>query len=301
MATTTHLGITLVEQSQAQKEVTVNQAFTRIDALMNTGAKSRTTNTPPGSPASGDMYIVGSSPTGAWAGQPQKIAYFDQVWKFITPSEGINLWVNDEDKNYVYDGTNWTLVVANDLAALEALSTTGLAARTATDTWTTRTITQGTGISVTNGNGVSGNPTIALSAAITNLTDTSISSPTSGESLIYNGSAWQNTQGQTVVFSNIQSGTTYTLVSGDSGKIIRFTNASAITLTLPNSLAVGFNCTVIQAGAGQITFSPAGGANRRNRQSHTKAAGQWAVCNLQVITNSGGNTAEYVLSGDTAA
>ena len=107
MATTTHIGMTLVEQSQAQKEITVNQALTRIDALMNTGAKSRATNTPPGSPASGDVYIVGSSPMGAWAGHAGKIGYFDQTWKFITPNEGAAFWVNDENIFYIFDGTSW--------------------------------------------------------------------------------------------------------------------------------------------------------------------------------------------------
>lgn len=109
MTTTTHLGITLVEQSQAQKEVTVNAALTRIDAVLNNGAKSRTTNTPPGSPAGGDLYIVGSAPTGGWSGQAYQMAYFDQAWKFIAPGEGMTLWVNDESKLYSYDGTSWVV------------------------------------------------------------------------------------------------------------------------------------------------------------------------------------------------
>lgn len=56
-----------------------------------------------------------------------------------------------------------TLALANDLAAVEGLASTGLAARTGADTWTTRTIT-GTAneIDVTNGDGVSGNPTLSL-------------------------------------------------------------------------------------------------------------------------------------------
>jgi hypothetical protein len=59
-----------------------------------------------------------------------------------------------------------TLALANDLAAVEALSATGLAARTASDTWATRAIAvSGTGLSVANGSGVSGNPTVTIDPA----------------------------------------------------------------------------------------------------------------------------------------
>ncbi|WP_425991393.1 beta strand repeat-containing protein [Afipia sp. DC4300-2b1] len=77
---------------------------------------------------------------------------------------------------------NPTLALANDLAALEGLSTNGLIARTATDTATTRTIT-GTAneITITNGDGVSGNPTASLPSALTftgkTVTGGSFSSP----------------------------------------------------------------------------------------------------------------------------
>lgn len=58
---------------------------------------------------------------------------------------------------------NPTFALANDLAALEALASTGIAVRTAADTWTTRSIVQpAAGITVSNADGVAGNPTLAL-------------------------------------------------------------------------------------------------------------------------------------------
>lgn len=62
---------------------------------------------------------------------------------------------------------NPALALANDLAAVEGLSGTGLAVRTATDTWAQRSVASGSGITVTNGDGVSGNPTVAANAAST--------------------------------------------------------------------------------------------------------------------------------------
>jgi hypothetical protein len=63
---------------------------------------------------------------------------------------------------------NPTLGLANDLGALEGLSCNGVAVRSATDTWLYRTV-GGTAneISVANGDGVSGAPTLSLPAALT--------------------------------------------------------------------------------------------------------------------------------------
>lgn len=96
------------------------------------------------------------------------------------------------------------------------------------------------------------------------------------------------------------SGTTHTLSAADNGKVHRFTSGTAVTVTLPNSLPAGFNIVWSQLGAGQLTFTPASGAARRNRYSHTKSSGQYAEGALRVDSNAG-SAADYILSGDTAA
>ena len=61
--------------------------------------------------------------------------------------------------------TTGTLGLTGQALALHNLATNGLIARTGDGTVAGRSVAAGTGISVTNGNGVSGNPTIALNAA----------------------------------------------------------------------------------------------------------------------------------------
>lgn len=65
----------------------------------------------------------------------------------------------------------------------------------------------------------------------------------------------------------------YTLVAADNGKIITMNVASANTLTVPASLDVGFNCTIIQLGAGQTTIT-ASSTTLNSYQGYLKISGQ---------------------------
>ena len=77
--------------------------------------------------------------------------------------------------------------------------------------------------------------------------------------------------------ANITSvSTNYPLTAADNGKIIQSTSAAAITITIPNGLPVGFNCTVVQMGAGQITFA----GTYLNRGNFTKTASQYAIVSI---------------------
>lgn len=68
----------------------------------------------------------------------------------------------------------------------------------------------------------------------------------------------------------------YSITAADNGKILQSTAASAITITIPTGLPTGFNCTVIQMGAGQLTFS----GTYLNRGGFTKSASQYAVVSI---------------------
>lgn len=102
------------------------------------------------------------------------------------------------------------------------------------------------------------------------------------------------------VMTDDVTGTSYTLVAGDLGKRKRTTHAAAVTVTLPNDMAQGFSVLFCQAAAGQITFAPASGATLHNRAGDAKTAAQWSEVSLVVDSNADGNSAAWVLSGDTA-
>lgn len=126
MATTPNLSLSLIEQSQAQKEVTANEAFLAIDAVLNSGAIDKDISTPPVSPQEGDIYIVASGGTNDWDGRDGDIAWFYQSWRFIRPKEGMMIWVSDEDTHYIYDGTAWgTLSISGtDMLGINATADT---------------------------------------------------------------------------------------------------------------------------------------------------------------------------------
>lgn len=92
---------------------------------------------------------------------------------------------------------------------------------------------------------------------------------------------------------NAQTGTTYTVLASDANQVITLTNASPITLTIPNTLAVGTRVDVYQGGAGQITFVGSGGMNVFNALSLTTSRTQYSGVTMVVTA-----TNTTILTGD---
>jgi hypothetical protein len=110
-------------------------------------------------------------------------------------------------------------------------------------------VNAGTGLS---GGGSSGSVTLAIDTAVTadlttaqTLTNKSFTSPRINLGI------------------NAQTGTTYTTVLADNGKLVTQTNASAIATTIPLNASVaypiGAQINIAQMGAGQVTISGASG------------------------------------------
>ncbi|MBP7173836.1 MAG: hypothetical protein KBA33_07185 [Cloacibacterium sp.] len=92
---------------------------------------------------------------------------------------------------------------------------------------------------------------------------------------------------------NVQT-VSYTLTPSDNGKIIEFSSASAVNLTVPTGLPVGFQCSVTQLGAGQVSFVAGAGMVIRNAYNYTKTAAQYSKAGIEITSNA----TVAILSGD---
>jgi hypothetical protein len=84
-----------------------------------------------------------------------------------------------------------------------------------------------------------------------------------------------------MVAINAQTGTSYTTVLGDDGKLVTLDNAAAIALTIPPNgtvaYGIGTQINIMQLGAGQVTITPGAGVTIRSAGSKLKTNAQYAV------------------------
>lgn len=110
MQTSPRLSLSYIQPQQAQKHVTANESFRRLDAIVQMAVKSMTTAAEPGSPSDGDCYILPAGKTGAaWGAMTDgAVAYYvDGAWMQLTPRAGWRAHVEDTGQFHAFDGAEW--------------------------------------------------------------------------------------------------------------------------------------------------------------------------------------------------
>jgi hypothetical protein len=90
----------------------------------------------------------------------------------------------------------------------------------------------------------------------------------------------------------------YTPVAGDFGSLILFASATGKTITLSATLPEGWWCGLAQILAGQAIFVPGTGATVNSRAATDRTLDQYSRVWLEVVANSDGQSASYLVSGD---
>lgn len=85
--------------------------------------------------------------------------------------------------------------------------------------------------------------------------------------------------------------TSYSLVSGDAGKLI--TNSAAITITVDNVLSVGEQVDFLQNNAAQITFAAGSGVTLNSKGAKLLTNAQYSPASVKCVASG-----VYVLVGD---
>jgi hypothetical protein len=110
--------------------------FRGIQTLVEPNCKSMALSTPPASPTFGDTYVVGSAPSGAWAGQansvtawaidPQDGTVTSGKWEFYVPQIGWSIYDQNTNAVWYWSGSAWVLSKSAPKLAVTATSTTTL-------------------------------------------------------------------------------------------------------------------------------------------------------------------------------
>ncbi|MFN3930337.1 MAG: DUF2793 domain-containing protein, partial [Brevundimonas sp.] len=125
---TARLGLPYLAAGQMQKHVTLNEALTRLDALVQTAVVSRTVQTQPADPPDGALYILPPGAAGAaWAGRPEGALIRAEAggWTVVAAPDGLVVLVADAGELIVRDGGAWAPLGAR-LGALQQLSRLGI-------------------------------------------------------------------------------------------------------------------------------------------------------------------------------
>lgn len=113
MQATPRLGLKPLMPGQAQKEITVNECWQVLDAVVAGAVEEPAQADPPTAPVVGASYIVASGATGVWAGQDDAIAAFTPGgWRMVPPTDGLCVLVKSTGETLRYANGGWSILLA---------------------------------------------------------------------------------------------------------------------------------------------------------------------------------------------
>jgi len=92
------------------------------------------------------------------------------------------------------------------------------------------------------------------------------------------------------------TGTSYTLLADDLGRLLVTTNGAAVQITVPSGLPANFHCDFCQDGGGQVEFLQGSGTTLRSYSSQRKILGQHCRARIDWLSSE-----TYNLAGDLTA
>lgn len=101
----------------------------------------------------------------------------------------------------------------------------------------------------------------------------------------YNGTSWIAIANGLIIDNSKSSG--FSLSTTDNNKIFLISSATAVSITVPNSLPVGFSCQFIQGGAGQIVLAAGAGVTLNSANGYSTRA-TYSVIGLVMNTTTTG-------------
>ncbi len=102
-------NLPLLAVAQAQKEITHNEALTRIDSLLNPVIVGFATEPPPLTESdAGKCWVVGADATAEWAGNEGCLANWTGFgWRFQRPVAGMQIWLKSENAYRIWTEDVW--------------------------------------------------------------------------------------------------------------------------------------------------------------------------------------------------
>lgn len=115
MERTANLAIPYLLPNQASKHVTVNDALSRLDLIVQAAVEDAESSLPPPDPRDGQCFIVGAEAQGEWSGMDgQLVGYVDGSWRVITPQTGWRVWLKSLGELLVFDGSAWRNIMGSE-------------------------------------------------------------------------------------------------------------------------------------------------------------------------------------------